>query len=264
MNKKVSPYKKKNSQKQICQFLEETLRISSIKDSSINGLQVEGALEVFKIGFAVDACLESFNKAKENGCQMLIVHHGLLWNGVTRITGVLYKRVRFLMENNINLYAVHLPLDLHPQFGNNAVLSSILKVKNIKPFGLYKGINIGFEGEVKETSVEEIVKKLNKELDTDCSFLSCGKERIKRVAIISGKAPELLEEAIEKEIDCFITGEPAYQNYHFTVESKINVIYAGHYYSEKTGIKALKDFVSEKLNIETVFLDTPPLKNCGW
>ncbi|MCX7726619.1 MAG: Nif3-like dinuclear metal center hexameric protein [Chitinispirillaceae bacterium] len=264
MNKKISGSKKSISREEICQFLEENLRISSINDTSVNGLQVEGPSEISKIGFTVDACLESFNKAKENNCQMIIVHHGLIWNGLTRITGVLYRRIRFLIENNINLFAVHLPLDLHPQFGNNAVISSILSVKNLKPFGLYRGINIGFEGEIKETSVDEIVKKLNKELNTECSFISYGKVKIKKVAIISGKAPELLDEAIEKKIDCFITGEPSYQNYHLAIESGINIIYAGHYYSEKTGIRALKDFVSQKLNIETFFIDTPPLKNCGW
>jgi len=242
----------------IVSFLDSELRTRDIKDVSCNGLQVEGALNIKKIGFAVDACMEAYRKAVEQGCQMLIVHHGIIWDGLKCITGGTYEHLKYLFDNGLNLYASHLPLDLHPTLGNNASLASMVSLKKLKPFGLYKGINIGFEGELAESKpLEKVVNSLCEKLSAQCTVLPFGKADVKKIAIVSGGAADELTEAIYKGVDLYITGEPAHQNYHAALEAGINVIYCGHYHSETTGVKALSALISEKFEIETVFIDIP-------
>jgi dinuclear metal center YbgI/SA1388 family protein len=262
MTKKSRKHKQKSTgnidRNTIVSFLDYELRTRDIKDVSCNGLQVEGDQTITKIGFAVDACMESYRKAAEQGCQMLIVHHGIIWDGLKSITAGTYEHVKYLIDNGLNLYASHLPLDLHPTFGNNACLASIVGLKKLKPFGLYKGINIGFEGEFTESKpLEKIVNFLCEKLSAQCTVLPFGSPDIKRAAIVSGGAAEELSEAIYKGVDLYITGESSHQNYHAALEARINVIYCGHYHSETTGVKALAALISEKFGTETVFIDIP-------
>ncbi|MCD6140932.1 MAG: Nif3-like dinuclear metal center hexameric protein, partial [Thermococcus sp.] len=102
---------------EIVNFLDEYLNVLAFPDKSRNGLQVEGKEEVEKIAFAVDACMDTFIKARAFGADMLIVHHGLIWGGIEYVRGLVQKRLKFLLENELNLYAAHLPLDLHPEVG---------------------------------------------------------------------------------------------------------------------------------------------------
>ena len=127
-------------------YLDDQLRTSQIRDVSCNGLQVQGTETVKKIALVVDASMEAYRKAAELKCQMIIAHHGIIWDGLRSISGGTYEHIKFLLDNGLNLYASHLPLDLHPQLGNNAQLASFIGLKNLKPFGTYKGIEIGFEG----------------------------------------------------------------------------------------------------------------------
>ena len=155
------------SLKKITNFLDDYLKINEIKDSSVNGLQVSGKENINKIAFAVDACIESFAAAKEAGADMIIVHHGLIWKGITSVTGITYDRLKFLIENEISLYAAHLPLDKHPEIGNNIEFLKLFNVKNPEEFGDYHGIFIGFMGEFEEEKnindfASEIEKKLIK------------------------------------------------------------------------------------------------------
>ena len=170
--------------KEITEFLNEELKIYDIEDSSCNGLQVENTDEIKKIGFAVDACLESFEKAAQAGCQMLIVHHGMIWDGIKYIKGDTYNKVKFLIENNLALYASHLPLDRHETYGNNGVLAILLGLNNIKPFGYHNGKTLGFIGET-DTTLDKI-KQIIKENGMQNSSLDFGKQEIKKVAIVSG------------------------------------------------------------------------------
>jgi len=240
------------------QFLDKFLRIKEIKDASCNGLQVQGSSSVSKIGVTVDASLMAYEKAVEEDCQMVIAHHGMIWGGLTSVTGISYKHIRYLFDHDLNLYAAHLPLDLHASVGNNVQLAAIVELQNQKPFGSYNGIEIGFEGSLPEPkNIEDLVTTLQKALGGEYITLPFGKKRIQRIGIISGGAARELSEAIEKEIDCYITGEPNHSNYHTAREAGINVIYCGHYHSETVGVKALADVITEKFNVETVFLDIP-------
>jgi len=245
----------------IVSFLNKTLRTSEISDYSVNGLQVEGAAKITKIGLAVDASLETYKLAQKNGCQMVIVHHGIIWDGIKSITGPMHRQIEFLIKNNINLYASHLPLDIHPTLGNNAQIAKILSLKNLQPFGIYKnGLLLGFEGCLpKAATVKSISELVKKNFGGPVSSLPFGPQKILRVAVVSGRGSASIPEAVEKKIDLFVTGESAHENHHAALEGNLNVIYGGHYHTEKPGVQALGKFLSEKFNVKTVFLDVPTL-----
>jgi dinuclear metal center YbgI/SA1388 family protein len=244
----------------IVSLLDKTLRTAEIDDRSINGLQVEGAAAVSKIGLAVDACLEAYKTAHDLGCQMVIAHHGIIWEGLKSVRGPIYRQIAFLVNNGINLYASHLPLDLHPTLGNNARIAKAMGLRDLRPFGVYRGEHIGFEGTfprpVTLKAVSDTIKKL---YGGPVSSLPFGPQKIRSAAVVSGGGTAALPEAIEKKIDLFITGEPSHENHHLALEGKINVVYGGHYHTEKPGVMALGEFLSKKFGIEAVFLDVPTL-----
>jgi dinuclear metal center YbgI/SA1388 family protein len=258
MEKKSSAEGIEISRYELVSFIDELLNTSRYKDYSCNGLQVQGAKMISKVALLVDASLQGYQLALEKKCQLIAVHHGIIWDGIKSVSGSSYNHLKFLIENNLNLYASHLPLDLHPEIGNNARLAAILNMTRLKSFGNYKGIDIGFEGLLeKSTDLDTIVKTLNEKLDTQCTVLPFGKKNISKVAVVSGGAADLLTEAIRKEADCYITGEPAHYNYHEALENNINVVYAGHYHTEKPGIQALGKVLQERFRIQTEFIDIP-------
>lgn len=242
----------------ICSFLSDTLSIASVADYSCNGLQVQGTGTIRKIGLSVDACLETYRLAVEHRCDMLLVHHGIIWGGLTRVTGGVYQQLKYLIDHALNLFAVHLPLDMHPVLGNNAQLADLLGLRRRKPFGLYKGVSIGFEG-VRSSGIsrDTVVDTLCRALDTECTVLPFGPDTIRRIAVVSGGAAGELAEAIEKGVDCYVTGESSHENYHAALEAGINVIYAGHYHTEKGGVQAVGKLLEKTFGVTTQFLDVP-------
>ena len=228
-------------------------------DSSLNGLQVGWYdREIKKIAFAVDASLESFKRAVQSGADMLFVHHGLFWGRVIPVIGDHYKRIEFLIKNDLSLFAAHLPLDIHDELGNNAGLSSILGLKKIEPFGEYKGIKTGVKGILDSPLTrEEILEKVFGGWDNSIRMLPFGKDKIGSIAIISGDAPFELDQAIEENVDLYLTGESSHAIYHTALEAGINVIFGGHYATEVYGVKLLADKVFKELSLETVFIDVP-------
>lgn len=245
---------------EVTRFLDEFLRVSAIEDVSCNGLQVQGPAEVSKVGLAVDACMAVYGKAADHGCQMLLVHHGMIWGGLRSLTGSAFNHLRFLIQNGIGLYAVHLPLDLHPEAGNNICLARLLGLSAVVPFGNYKGIDIGFAGVLPQrAATAEIAGLLQEGLGGPVQTLSFGKEHNGTVGIVSGDGSDCLGEAIEKGIDCFITGEPDHRNHHQALEANLNVIYCGHYHSEQLGVKEVGRVLAHHFGVETVFLDEPTL-----
>lgn len=247
------------SRDEIVAFLDEYLSINSFPDKSRNGLQVEGKEEVEKIAFAVDACMDTFVKARALGSDMLIVHHGLIWGGIEYVRGLVQKRLKFLLENEMNLYATHLPLDVHPEVGNNAKLLKLLDLEPKEPFGEYNGISIGYISEFEEPKplplvAQILVEKLKTEYVKAYEF---GVEEIKSVAVVSGRGGFAIPEAIEKGVDLFITGEFLHDDYHTAKEGKLTVIAAGHYATETLGVKALMPVLREKFGVKTAFIDNP-------
>jgi dinuclear metal center YbgI/SA1388 family protein len=242
----------------ITSLLNKELKIKKIKDSSRNGLQVKTTKDIKLVGFAVDVCLSTFEKAKKAKVDLLIVHHGIKWIP-QKYKEITKKRINFLEKNKIGLYGVHLPLDAHYKYGNNIGLCNILNLIKTKKFGKYHGAKIGYKGEFKKpTTINKITNVLNKKLKTKSIVLPFGKKHIKSLAIVSGGGIAALEEAIKEKQDCFLVGEIPWSAYHRSKDYKINMVVAGHYATETVGVKALMPFIREKFKIKTIFIDNPP------
>ena len=236
---------------EIVEFLDKELRVAEIEDLSLNGLQVEGKNQIRRIGFAVDASYETILSAKVAAVDMLITHHGIFWGKQEAICGPLYQKLKVLIENQISLYAAHLPLDIHPDIGNNAQIAKIV-------LGSY-GKQIGDYGYIVEVDIKlsEVVRRIESRLKTKCRVYPSSKEDLKRVALSSGGGANMLPLAIKEKADLFITGEPRLSSYHLAKESGINLIFCGHYATETLGIKALMALIQKRFNVDCLFLDLP-------
>ncbi len=228
-------------------------------DDSLNGIQVgRSAKGLTKVAFAVDACAASIRRASEAGAQLLFVHHGLFWGSPARLEGPLLERVRGLIAADMGLYACHLPLDMHPEFGNNAQLANLLQLEERKPFGVYHGVSIGVSGRLKETrTAEELLSAILPDGSRARTLIAAGPERINTLAIVSGGAPFEALQALGRGIDAFITGEPSHSVYHQVVEGGLTFIAAGHYATETWGLKAVEAKLRAETGLQTVFIDLP-------
>jgi dinuclear metal center YbgI/SA1388 family protein len=228
-------------------------------DNSLNGIQVDNdGAGLRKIAFAVDAAMETFEQAADAGAVMLFVHHGLFWGAPLRVAGNLRRRLKFLLERNICLYAVHLPLDQHPKMGNNACLAELLGLENLEPFGTYHGRKIGYKGVFpRPVTVEEAVKKIDFMGRPPLGVFPLGKGEIKSAAVVSGGAAEEARQAIEEGVDLFITGEASHEVYHDCLEGKLNMIAGGHYNTEVWGLRAVMRHCIACLGIDADFIDVP-------
>jgi len=235
---------------QIISNLNEYLDVPSTPEH--NGLQVEGKREIERIAFGVSANMALFKEALAFKADMIITHHGLIWDKPQTLTGVFGKRVAFLIKNDINLAAYHLPLDKHPVLGNNACLAKILNLTDIKPFGKYHGIDIGCIGQMKQP---QTIKQISEVLRGEC--LPFGKETVKTAAMVSGGAHYMFEQAIEAGADLYITGSRDEYVVEHCREAQINFIAMGHYNSEKLGIQALMQYVKDNFKVQTKFIDIP-------
>ncbi|MDR0734447.1 MAG: Nif3-like dinuclear metal center hexameric protein [Elusimicrobiota bacterium] len=218
-----------------------------------NGLQVEGRAEIKKIVFGVSAHMALFEAAHKACADMIIVHHGLFWPGIVQpLCGVFGRRCAFLLKHGINLAGYHLPLDCHPELGNNAMLAKKTGLKNLQPFGDYHGASIGLRGVFKPAqNLEDIHAKLGGDL------VSAGKAKINAAAIISGGACDMLRQAEGAGIDLYITGTRDEFVVEYCKEAGINFIAMGHYNSEKLGVRALMAWTAKRFKVRTEFIDIP-------
>jgi dinuclear metal center YbgI/SA1388 family protein len=228
-------------------------------DSSLNGLQVDNSGgEVKKIAFAVDASIETFSRTAASGADALFVHHGLFWGNAARITDGMRRRIKFLLDNDIALFAAHLPLDAHPALGNNAVLAEKLDLVNISAFGNYHGRKIGFKGELSApVTLEDAAQKIAFNGQPAAALLPFGKKLNTSCAIISGGAAMEAVEAINEGADMYITGECSHSVYHIAYEASLNMLCGGHYATEVWGVLRLAEKTKSELGIETCFIDVP-------
>ena len=246
------------SRDEIVSFLDEYLNIKAFPDKSKNGLQVEGKSEVNTIAFAVDTTLRTIERAARSKADMMIVHHGIVWGSIDYVTGVTYRRLKALFDAGINLYVAHVPLDAHPEVGNNVQLLKILGLEPKEPFGEYGGITIGYIGEFEKTKpVEEVAQVLAEKLDTTVKTYEFGVREIRRVGAITGAGGFALEEAKRRDVDLFVLGEFTHANYLTAMDLGISVAVAGHYKTETLGVKALMPLVKEKFDVEVFFIDEP-------
>jgi dinuclear metal center YbgI/SA1388 family protein len=247
--------------KQLDAFFRDTLDIEGFGpiDSSLNGLQVENdGSEFNKIAFAVDAGLETFKAAAAIGAGLLFVHHGLFWGVPLPAAGVHYRRLKFLLDHNIALYAVHLPLDQDPKLGNNAGLAELVGIADPEPFGVYHGRKIGYKGNLSEPlTIDEAVKRISFMGRPPLGVYPFGKKENHSCAVISGGAAMEAVQALEAGIDLYITGESSHGVYHYALEGRLNMIAGGHYSTEVWGVRRVMEHCALQLNAETEFIDAP-------
>ncbi|MBX6364510.1 MAG: Nif3-like dinuclear metal center hexameric protein [Gemmatimonadetes bacterium] len=243
---------------ELVRYLDTYLRVAELPDApgAMNGLQVENDGEVKRVAAAVDASEAAIVAAAERGCDLLLVHHGLFWAGAQPITGRRYRKLRRLLDEEIAVYGAHIPLDVHPEVGNNAVLARELRVEVRGEFGEYRGIRIGVWGELTETR-EGLRERLEGLLGGPVRVAPGGPERIRRVGIVSGAAAGAIAEAAAAGLDAFITGEGAHHTYFDAMEERVNVYYGGHYATETWGVRALAAHLEERFRLPWEFLDLP-------
>ncbi len=241
----------------ITDFLNRELCIESFNDSSHNGLQVANSGTVKRVCCGVDGSMEFFEAARERNADFLICHHGISWGPSLRmINGMNYERVRFLIENDMALYACHLPLDAHPVHGNNAQICDALGLQKRTPFCEYAGSMIGFRGQLpKAVSYTAFKKTVAKLVGQDIQSMDFGGDRVRTVAVVSGGAADGVKDAGLAGVDAFITGEPKLEAYCVAQEMKVNAIFAGHYATETFGPRALGKLVAQKFKLKQDFVN---------
>jgi len=228
-------------------------------DDSLNGIQVDNdGGGIGKIAFAVDVSQETIERAAAAGAGMLFVHHGLFWGKPVVLTGSRRRRIKALLDHNICLYGVHLPLDQHPKMGNCAVLAALLGLEDIEPFGVYHGKKIGCKGSFPQpVSIDEAVRKISFENRPPLGVYPFGKDENMTCAVISGGAAHDARQAIDAGVDLYISGEMSHSVYSECLEGELNMIAGGHYSTEVWGVRAVMRHCAEELHIDVEFIDVP-------
>lgn len=242
----------------ITAFLDRELKPEAFRDSSHNGLQVQNSGRIKRVCCGVDASMAFFEAAHARHADLLICHHGISWgDSLARVTDLNYRRLKFLLANDMALYACHLPLDAHPLYGNNACIAKALGLRTLKPFGDYHGQTIGFSGQLPKAMSYAAFKKTVAEVlgAPAMQSMDFGKQRVRSVAVVSGGASDLAEEAGRAGIDVYVTGEPALAAYAVAEEYGINVLYGGHYATEVFGVRTLGNLLARHFKVETEFID---------
>lgn len=243
----------------IVEFLDRELKTDVIPDygGALNGLQLENSGRVTKIGSAVDATGPVIDKAIAAGVDLLIVHHGLFWQGAERITGSLFKKISSAIANNLAIYSSHIPLDVHNQFGNNALLASEIAEANWEPFFDYKGIKLGLKADVKGTASEVATK-----VEEATGFpllrpLNDGDRSAGCVGVITGGAGSEIGRMSALGINTFVTGEAPHWAAGIAEESQVELVLGGHYATETFGVRAIAKHTADHHSCESEHISHP-------
>ncbi len=243
----------------LCNFCDDYLKVSEFQDYCPNGLQVESSNEVNHIVAGVTASLALIDAAIEVGADTLLVHHGYFWKGESQpIAGFKGRRIRRLIRNNINLLAYHLPLDAHPEVGNNAQLAKMMNWNVEGSFGSVGQHDIVFYGELDATlNLEALSGKIAQRLDCKPLSIRAGVKDIKSIAWCTGAAQSYIEAAAERGIDAFISGEVSEHTFHYAREAGIHYVAAGHHATERYGVQALASMLAGRFGIRQQYIDIP-------
>ncbi|MGL4524599.1 MAG: Nif3-like dinuclear metal center hexameric protein [Spirochaetia bacterium] len=235
-------------------WLQQCLPIAEFRksDNSLNGLQVgQKDTDICKMSFALDACQSSIEQAHNAGSQALFVHHGLFWGQNTPITDHIYHQIQSLIQYNISLFAVHLPLDAVGEFGNNAIVAKMLGLTNLQSFAQI-GVIGDLETPLETHTIAQRIFPANSPL-----VLNHTKEN-QRIAIMVGGGSRFAQNAQALGAQCYITGEPLHQIFHFCQENGLSLIAGGHYESEMIGLRSFQDYVCLNFpKLETHLINIP-------
>lgn len=244
---------------EIVSFLDRELNTAGIPDYSgaMNGLQLENSSgRVDRIVAAVDASLPVIEATAAGGPGLLLVHHGMFWQGAQPLKGAFFKKIRTAMEAGLAVYSSHLPLDVHPTWGNNVCLANALGVSDLEPFLNWKGMPMGLRG-AWHGSRRELELRLSEAVGGPVQICPGGSERITSVGIVTGGAGSEIAAAAGAGVDAFITGEGPHWGYVLAEELGLNVFYAGHYATETFGVKVLAKELCRNFEVQWEFVDHP-------
>ncbi len=247
----------------VVRFLDGFLRVSEVPDdpNALNGLQVANQGRVARVVAAVDASLETIEGAvaptrgPNVSPPLLLVHHGLFWDGNVPLTGRRLRRVKALLDRDAAVYSAHIPLDLHPEVGNNVELARRIGLPVEGWFGSYRGVAIGVHGTAPPALADRarLVAVLDADLGTTARLIPGGPEHARRIGIVTGGAGSMIAAARDAGLDTFITGEGAHHTYFDAMEWGMNVIYAGHYATEQVGVQALAKRLQAEFGLPWAF-----------
>jgi dinuclear metal center YbgI/SA1388 family protein len=242
----------------VVRYADKYLRVGQIGDwdRALNGLQVENSGRVKKIGAAVDISTRVLEGAAGEGLDFLVVHHGLYWPGLRPVTGGLYRALKLALENDIAVYSAHLPLDVHPTIGNNALLAAALALKTTTPFFEEKGVLVGLKARV-SIDRDDLLRRFAKSLGVGVKAFDFGPRRTRVIGIITGGGGSEIYRVAEEGIDSFITGEAPHWAAVAAGELGMNLLVGGHYATETFGVKALAAHLSKLFKLPWKFLDFP-------
>lgn len=243
--------------KQLLDYINNYLEIGKIKDYCPNGLQVEGRAEINTIITGVTASQALIDKAIEQRADLILVHHGYFWKGESQpIVGLKKNRIKALLVNDINLAGYHLPIDVHPEVGNNRQLGELLGLKNIKPIAGIEPLGIVYQGELTQSHTEhELASHIERVLQRTPLAVSGQKSNIKTLAWCTGGGQSFIDAAADYNIDAFISGEVSEQTVHSARELGVAFYAAGHHATERYGIKALGEHLKSHFNVDVQFVD---------
>jgi len=235
------------------------LQTDNITDypGAVNGLQIGNSGSVTRIVAAVDACEAVIAEASRVKGTLLIVHHGIFWQGAQPVTGAVRRKLKAALDGDLALYSSHLPLDLHPKLGNNALLAKALGLKAPKPALGMKGQPVGMMGTVTPVTREQFAKRLSEAVGGSVHVAPGGPAKISKVLVVTGGAGSEVSRAAALGLDAFVTGEGPHWSYTAAEEEGVNLFYAGHYATETFGVKALAAHLAKKTGLPWSFFDHP-------
>jgi len=243
---------------ELVNWLDDYLDAKGFADSSLNGLQVEGADEVTKVAFGVDASLNTFEQAVKGGAQMLIVHHGLFWGQVLPVVTMHKQRLKFLLDHDLSLYASHLPLDAHVEVGNNWGLARQLGLERLEEFVKAGNRPLAVKGVFPTPMpLRELAELIEKSLGEQVLVHAGGPDPVASLGIVTGGAAGEVLTAADEGLDAFLTGEPKHETFFYSFERQVNALFAGHYMTETVGVKLLAAKLEQVFGLETEFILLP-------
>ena len=242
----------------IVAYMERELKVSQIADypGAMNGLQLANEGRVERLFAAVDASLPVIESAAKGGPSLLIVHHGMFWQGTQPVTGAFYRKLKTAIDASLAVYSSHLPLDVHPVWGNNVLLAKAVGLTNLNLFFEKDGVFHGIRGSWNGTA-EELCASLRKALNGPIHVCPAGPQYPKLVGLITGGAGSEVVKVAASGVDTFITGEGPHWSYPLAEELGITVYYGGHYATETLGVQALTQALSREFNLPWEFIDHP-------
>lgn len=238
---------------------DDLLEPEAFDDLVPNGLQVEGAPEVHHVVAGVSACLDLLRQAADRGADAVLVHHGLFWPGEpTRIVGPHRRRIQHLLEEEMNLLAYHLPLDAHPEVGNNLPAARDLGLEDLEPWAEHGGQPVGVKGSFPEPrDAGTVIGDLGEYYGQQVLAFDAGPDQVRDVGIVSGAAEEDARLAAREGLDLFVTGEVSEWNMHHARETGLHFVAAGHHATERLGVQLLARELEDALGVTHEYVDVP-------